>query len=83
MDHEIHGNFRFQQPTTFTTTKYLVNDEFAEMLGLIEPVTRQEVTEAFINYSINADFVGKHYNQVMLIVSHRLKRASLPCIQKC
>jgi hypothetical protein len=52
-------------------------------LGLIEPVTRQEVTEAFINYSINADFVGKHYNQVMLIVSHRLKRASLPCIQKC
>ena len=39
----IPNTNRFNYHTAFTTTKYLVNDEFAEMLGLQEPVTRKEV----------------------------------------
>jgi hypothetical protein len=53
----MHRDPRFSHPTAFTTTKYLINDDFAELLGLSEPVTRKEVQTAFINYSINHDIV--------------------------
>jgi hypothetical protein len=50
-------NIRLAHPTAFTTTKYLVNEHFADLLGLEEPITRKECQTAFINYSINHDFI--------------------------
>ncbi|CDW76065.1 UNKNOWN [Stylonychia lemnae] len=41
MEQTPHRDLRFQHPTAFTTTKYLINDEFSELLGLSEPVTRK------------------------------------------
>ena len=50
-------SLRLSNPTAFITTKYLVNEHFADLLGLEEPITRKECQTAFINYSINHDFI--------------------------
>ena len=69
----MHRDPRFQHPTAFTTTKYLINDEFAEVLGLSEPVTRKEVQNAFINYSINHDFVDLKAHHYLVYKNAKLK----------
>ena len=57
----------------FTTTKYLVNDDFADMLGLQEPVTRKEVQVAFINYAINQDFIDLKIHHYLIYRHPKLK----------
>lgn len=69
----MHRDQRFQHPTAFTTTKYLINDDFAEVLGLSEPVTRKEVQNAFINYAINHDFVDLKQHHYLVYKNARLK----------
>ena len=64
----MHRDPRFQHPTAFTTTKYLINDEFAEVLGLSEPVTRKEVQNA-----INHDFVDLKAHHYLVYKNARLK----------
>ncbi len=64
---------RFTHPTAFTTTKYLVNDDFADLLGLQEPCTRKEVQVAFINYAINHDFADLKTHHYLIYRHHRLK----------
>ena len=64
---------RFTHPTAFTTTKYLVNDDFADLLALQEPCTRKEVQVAFINYAINHDFADFKTHHYLIYRHHRLK----------
>ena len=69
----MHRDPRFSHPTAFTTTKYLINDDFAELHGLSEPVTRKEVQTAFINYSINHDIVDLKQHHYLVYKNARLK----------
>ena len=59
--------------TAFTTTKYLVNEAFADLLGLEEPITRKECQTAFINYSINHDFIDLKNHQYLVYRNAKLK----------
>ena len=46
-----------QLPASYYNMKYLIFSEFAQMLGVQEPVSRKLVQSAFINYVINNNMV--------------------------
>jgi hypothetical protein len=69
----LPSTHRYNYHTAFTTTKYLVNDDFAEMLGVQEPVTRKEVQVAFINYAINHDFIDLKVHHYLIYRNPKLK----------
>lgn len=66
-------SMRLTNPTAFITTKYLVNEHFADLLGLEEPITRKECQTAFINYSINHDFIDLKNHQYLVYRNAKLK----------
>ena len=57
----------------FITTKYLINDEFAELLGLSEPASRKEIQKAFITYGINHDIIDLKMHQFNIYKNVKLK----------
>ena len=65
--------YKFSHITSFTTTKYLVNDDYADLMGLQEPVTRKEVQVAFIHYAINHDFCDLKAHHYLVYRHPKLK----------
>ena len=57
MKQQLVTPHKMNRETIFTTTKYMVCEKFADLLGLEEPITRKECQMAFINYAINQDFI--------------------------
>ena len=64
----------FQHEPRFATTKYLLNLEFADLLGLQEPVTKLEVERAFITYTINHELIDLRSHTWSIFKCPKLKQ---------
>lgn len=67
------NQYKYSHISAFTTTKYLVNDDFADLLNLAEPVTRKEVQVSFIHYAINHDFCDLKAHHYLVYRHPKLK----------